>query len=253
MCIAIVVLLAIIATAIAVPLTILKNTSSIPEPYIEDFNAVSDKYIKVQWKEVSKASSYNVQYCYGNVVSNADSIVSAKTTGLYYTIERQKGVLAYRVRINTEEGVNGDYSEWQYIDIPALELESPSSITFNDDGLISWTKVQYYDIDVLKYVPYYVIDFTLSGDLLDSDWTSSGTKTSANSLDISTFVSSLIIYTDEWSDVTLTVKIKCLNYEWFNGIKITDGYDFLYNAYDESEYTEKEFIIDETKYKEIIN
>lgn len=250
--VACVLLLAIIATAITVPLVLLNGNTGIPEPYIDTFDQLNDMYVTVKWEKVSNASDYTVQYCYGNVIDEEDSIISVKTTGLYHRIERQKGILSYRVKRNADGDTQ--YSEWQYFNVNALILGSTSNIVLNSEGVLSWKNVKYLDRETSKTVPTYIIDFTISGDLLNSTFTLSKTKSDTNTLDIKSYIINMILYDEEedvWSDVTLTVKIKSLNYFYYGSITTIEGYEFLYNAYDESEYYEQVITIDENLYKNI--
>ncbi|NLL55848.1 MAG: hypothetical protein GX242_01380 [Clostridiales bacterium] len=253
LCVAAALLLAAIALSIVLPLA-LKKDNGIPKPYVNDFDQTSDMYVTVSWKKVKGALGYSLQYVYGNV-QNEDDIVTVKTEGLYYRIERQKDVLAYRVKALSNDR-DSDFSPWQYFNVNPLKLDAPQNATLNRDGILSWTNVKYQDRGVLKTVPTYVVDLMFEGEYFDvAKYT--GTKTETNVLKgyVKGWLLNLMSHydeeTDTWKDITLTVRIKGLNYYDYGGIKTEKGYEFLYKAYDESEYYEKEITIDENLFKSI--
>lgn len=253
-CIAVATFLLVAATAITLPIVLL-NTSKIPEPSVRAFDQQNDMYITVEWEKVGSAGSYSLQYCYGNVLTEVDDIVTVRTDGLFYRIERQIGVLAFRVKSNFE-GKDSDYSEWQYFNVSALKLNTTTNITLNTSGVISWPNVKYLDRNTLKTVPSYVVDLTFAGEYFDTV-TYSGMECTENTLSNIAKYYLINLMTgydetiDDWSDITLTVKVKCLNYYDTGTISTTTGYEFLYNAYNESEYYTQDITIDENLYLNI--
>lgn len=248
-----VVLIAAVAMSIALPL-ILKSDSGIPQPYIDNFDQTKDMYITVAWAKVTGASGYSLQYVFGNT-ANTDNIVTVKTDGLFHRIERQKDVLAFRVKRLSNDR-DGDYSDWQYYNIEPLKLDATNNVTLNTKGVLAWANVKYEDRGVLKTVPTYLIDLKFEGEYFDTT-SFTGTRSTTNILDED--VKNYILYlmsqydknTDIWKDIKLTVRIKCLNYFYQGGIKTYKGYEFLYKAYNESEYYENVITIDENLYKSI--
>lgn len=250
--VAIAVILTAIAASITLPLVLIGDKT--PDPYIEAFDQKNDMYITIAWEKASNASSYSVQYVFGNVIANEDNIKTVKTEGLFYRIERQKGVLAYRVKAISKN--EREYSKWKYFDVTALKLGTTSNITLNNAGVLSWANVKYLDKSTLKTVPSYVVDIKLEGEYFDT-FIQTGIKSLDNDInnDIKFYLLNLMSYYDEdtepWKDITLTVKVKCLNYYDFANMPIDKGYEFLFNAYEESEYYEQVITIDKNKYKTI--
>lgn len=162
--------------------------------------------------------------------------------------------MAFRVKRNVNKGM---FSEWQYYNINPLALETPSNAQLSSTGVLSWRNAKYLDIATQKTVPSYILDFTISGQLIDfkgNSFTLSGNKSDTNSFDIRSYLVSFIIFDEEeeaWSDVALKVRIKSLNYYYYGGIQTSSGYEFLYKAYDESDYYETTIIIGKNLYNSL--
>lgn len=242
------------AVTLSVTLPIVLSKEQIPQPHFEEFDQKIDMYVTVAWEKARNADGYTLQYVYGNIVTEEDKIVTVRTDGLFYRIERQKGVLACRVKRNSATGRDGAYSEWIYLNVAPLKLEKVSNVTLNAAGILSWQKAKYNDRGVLKDVPTYVVDLKFEGEYFDPT-IYSGAKTTENNLRdyvriyLAGLMSDYDEATDPWQDITLTVKIKSLNYYEKGAIKTSSGYEFLYNAYEESEYYEQVIKIDKTLYK----
>jgi hypothetical protein len=252
-CIAAVVLLAGVALAITLPL-LLDSNSGIPQPYVDNFDQAKDMYITVSWEKVNGASGYSLQYVFGNV-TNEDNIVTVKTDGLFHRIERQVGVLSYRVK-RLSNNRDGEYSKWQYLNVEPLKLATTNNVTLNTKGVLSWANVKYEDRGVLKTVPTYHVDLKFEGEPFDTtSYTKNITTTNALEDSVKNYLLHLMSLYDEdtdiWKDITLTVRIKCLNYYSQGGIETYKGYEFLYKAYSESEYYEEVITIDENLFKSI--
>lgn len=244
-------LIAILATSIIVPLTLGKNNKNIPKPYVDNFDQTNDIYITLKWNKVKNADSYTLQYCFGNIFDKEAVIENVKTNGLSHKILRQKGVLTYRVKRNSD-GKN-IYSDWHYFNVNSLKLDTVNNVTLNNQGILSWQNVRYLDKETQKKVPSYVVDVILSGELLEYPRKFTNYKCTENQLNIMNLICNVIYIEDEeeWSDIIITAKIKSLNYYDSGSIKTIEGYEFLFNAYDESIYYEENLIINKDLYKMI--
>lgn len=253
--VATVILIIAVATSITLPLVLLNRDGGIPKPYVEEFDQKNDIYVSVAWDKVNNATSYRLQYVFGNVINEADNIVTVKTEGLFYRIERQKGVLCYRVK-RVSDDRDSEYSQWQYFNVSALKLDMTTNVTLNSAGVLSWPKVKYLNKGTPSDVPSYIIDMEFEGEYFDTvKYT--GIKSYSNTLEnyVNGYINSLMSGYDEdtdvWQDISLTVRVKSLNYYFLSDDKITKGYEFLYNAYDESEYYEQVITIDKNLYNSI--
>ncbi len=261
--VAIVILLIIVATSVTVPLVIINNSPTIPTPEINDFDKNIDTSIKVSWQKIYNAQSYTLEYWYNN--DKNDVKVVDKITTLYYPIERQKGLLSFRLRANFKSYF-GEFCAEQKLIIPPLILPSVEGLEFNDSedeerATIKWNKVQYINNgvakDIFAYEVKYKLDYLSNG---ESDADNSIVKTNIKYQDNTSYsvkhlFNDLIIDFDNWRDVVLTVNITALNYGVANlpsKVVLTTGkYKFLYNVYDESISTEAKFIITKEIYLDI--
>jgi len=249
--VAVVVLLAIIATAITLPIVLLNKNEFLPE--VVDFDQNNDAYVKIGWDSVAGATSYIIEYYYDKIEEDESNVVTAMTTAKTYQILRRKGVLAFRVKV-LKDNKKGEFCPWQFFNVSPLILEKTSNVGLNTNGVLSWDKVKYLDIQTLKEVPTYQIEISFTGDLV-TNAVSNKFIVYENIALINQYISTLISYdegVDEWQDVTLTVRVKALNYNKIGDIIFTDDdYEYLYNAYEENEYYESVIIINKQKYRDI--
>ena len=133
--VAVIVLAAIIALSVALPLTLGKAENV--NPYFLPFDQKSDYAITAEWKKIKNADNYTVEYCFGERTEN--NIIKIVTSNNYFAVPRQKGVLSLRVKANSSDAV---FSEWIATDIAALKLPFPS-VSIDNKANVTWTAVRY--------------------------------------------------------------------------------------------------------------
>ncbi len=239
-----IVLAVLIAASIAVPILVIRSLPKIPEPVFAEFDQLSDLTIRVEWKKIYKAKSYDVEYCYGNPAEPNAIIISGTTEQTFFSIERRKGVLNVRVRANFG-GEKGAYSAWIRTNIVPIRLSAPF-ITISDSLNISWSEVKYSYYATKKNAPLYVYDVNIR--VADKETTSINQSTQFNSVKIADIIMGYVgnfDYTEEnWDNVYVTVSVKAVNYSMLGSDKITVGeYAFVYNVYDESTYATAEYTV----------
>lgn len=247
-----IVLAALIAASIAVPILIINNISKVPNPTFANFDQLSDMTIDVEWKKVSKSKSYDIEYCYGNPQATNAIIVTGRTESTFFTIERKKGVLNVRVRASFEKE-KGAYSPWVLHDINAIKLSSPV-VTISDSLMVSWSEVKYKYYTTKKSVPLYCYEINIKS--AEEDYTIENMDTDLKSVSIYDYIILYLgnyDYTQKnWNDLTVTFMVKAVNYSKIGSSKITVGeYKFVYDVYDESDYTASSYTLTLQDYQRI--
>lgn len=239
-----IVLAVLIAASIAVPILVINSLPKVPTPVFAEFDQLSDMTIKVEWEKVYKATSYDIEYCYGNPAEDGAVIIDGSTQNTAFSIERKKGVLSVRARASFDNN-KGSFSSWVRTIIAPIKLSAPY-VTISDALTISWSEAKYNYYTTKKNVPLYVYDLNIR--VADEDTTSINNSTQFNSINIAEIIVSRLgnyDYTEEnWDDVFITVSVKAVNYSILGSDKITVGeYAFVYNVYDESDYKSAEYTV----------
>lgn len=237
-------LLVCIATAVAVPLALSQRVAKIEtEAYCEDGAAC----VTLTWKAVRKAVGYTVEYSY-----DGENTVAATTVNTHYEIPKKKNnTLKYRVKPNFSDK-EGEYSESKKIEVAAMTLSKTdeNSVTLNSNGILGWGKTAFASPSGTEYAYAYQVRYSANG----LQYTE--INATVNYCDLTSYIVYAVDYNEgePWTDVTLNVKIKALNCGLSgldNSLKTDGRYSFLYNAYEENEFTEKEILITKERYQSI--
>ena len=235
--VAVVAVCAAIALSIALPLTL--SAAPVAEPIFADFDANADTDVVVNWKKISGAKSYTVEYCFG--ARTEDNIHSVTTSGNRFFTERRIGVISVRVR--AEVGEKATFSEWISMDVPAYKLSAPT-VAFNA-GTVGWADVTYLYRKESKVVKQY--SFAIKVD--DNEYQVFPPQ-SSNSVDLKNY---LVAYIDsfyepgitDWEDVVISVKVAALTTlpAMYNAGELKNYEVFLQKACEQSEEVAAEFTI----------
>ncbi len=238
--VATIVLVAIVALSITLPIVFLGG-NRIPELSFSQFDRLSDEMVTVTWTAVPSTDRYTLEYCYGTI--NDENVLSIKTDGTKATILRKTGPLSVRVKAD-----EGSFSEWIYVDIPALKLKAPQNLTASDDFAFSWSAVKYSYFGENVSVSKYTYDICFDGEwILNLVNTQGNTHTESFAeyikLRISSFYQEGIT---PWEDVEFSVRVKATALPAFSASETAEE-TFLKGAYVDSDYA----TIDLTITKEI--
>lgn len=240
--VATVLLATVVALSIALPIVLVGKNQPI-EVSFEQFDRLSDYSVTVKWNKSAGAEKYTVEYCYGKI--KEESVKKLTTEANVATITRRTGVLSVRVKAD-----NGNFGEWKSIDIPALRLKKPTSVTISDtDFKASWAEVVFDYYGVKKPVSKYEYDIGID------KYTSVGFYEYGETRETSSFVPYIIANidydeegTEPWEDVTFVFRVKAITDPKFSGSE-TDAESYLNNAYSDSEYAEASIIITKEIYE----
>ena len=241
--VAVVAVCAAIALSIALPLTL--SAAPVAKPEFADFDANLDTDVFVNWKKVSGAKSYTVEYCFG--ARTEENIHRATTSGTTFFTERRVGVLSVRVR--AEVGEKAAFSDWISKDVPSYKLTAPT-VAFNS-GIIDWADVTYNYHKESKAVKQY--SFAIKVD--DNEYQVFPPQ-SSNSVDLTSY---LVAYIDgfyepgltDWEDVVISVKVAALTTlpAMYNAGELKDYEIFLQKSCEQSEEITAEFVITKDIYE----
>lgn len=245
--------LAVIAVSIALSLTLINNNEKL-SPEITNFDEINDAYVKISWQSVKNNKGYKIEYYFDKQEADKSNIITGKTSANYYNILRRKGVLAYRIGVIKSDSIT-QFSDWEFFNIVPIYLGKTSSVTLNNDGILSWTKVRYLDVQTLKDVSAYSVNIIPEGSLVSGAIGTNNITLNVNSFSLVEYLKGIVLYeegVDTWEDIKLNVKIKALNYGYEYPFILKDGtYEYLYTAYEEGDYYDTVLIIDEQKFRDI--
>lgn len=247
-----IVLAALVAASIALPILIINNKSAYPQLTFAEFDQLSDMAVKVEWKKISKAKSYDIEYCYGNPLNETPVVISGLTENTFYMIERKKGTVCVRARASYKDK-KGEFSPWKTFAFSSLKLTAPY-LSISNTLLVEWSEVKYKYYDTRKSVPLYSYDINIRSAV--DDITGNNVETNQTSVNIFDLVMGYIgnyEYTQElWDDLTITFSVKALNYYKWGSDKIVVGeYEFVHDVYEESDYAAASYTMTFQDYKRL--
>lgn len=246
------ILVALIAASIAIPILIINNKTTVPQISFAEFDQLSDMTVKVEWKKISKAKSYDIEYCFGNPFDEDAVIVSGWTESTFFNIERKKGTLNVRVRA-VYKSEKGEYCVWKTYIINPIKLTAPY-VSISNNLLIEWSEVKYKYYNTRKNVPLYSYNLNIRS--ADDDFTVENRETNFNSDNIADYIMAYLgkfEYTqDTWDDVTITVSVKALNYARLGSeILVVGEYQFVHDVYEESDYISTSYTLTLADYQRL--
>ncbi len=232
--VAIIIIVAVIVAlggACGITYAIVHRQLKTPEISVANVNAEPSYTIDLEWKRVSGAVSYTLEYKYALYPDESYTVTDITTTS--YSIKMVKGVLEYRIKSVGKYSSNDSmFSEWKSYQVEPLTLDVFRGIS------LKLVEGRGYQIDMDYFYPveyvykgetykinYYEIDFVNENEFRDElyPYTYSLTELQEG---INYY---LPLGSGEW-----TVYVRPVLYVNVNGVKDYTAIEGLYELYDEN-------------------
>lgn len=191
--------------------------------------ALRESYVTVFWEETKNATSYTVEYDYGEESTRE----TKETKEISFKISRYTGTLRVRVAAKTKKG-DGPFSDWKVEEIPAVPLSAPQyELVFqlrNPQGEPAWYQpsrnrgwepVKVWDGETEKTVEYYQVAAVAPNGDVDTAIQNAETYSREELFEHKFYFT---------KQGTWRVYVRAVNYTWFQG-EIVPEPEFLYRRY----------------------
>lgn len=193
--------------------------------------ALSESYATVTWQATQNATSYTVEYDYGEE-STRETKVTEETS---LKILRYTGTLRVRVSAKTNKG-DSPFSDWKAEEIPAVPLQAPQyqlvfllrnpadrPSYYQASRNRGWEPVKVWNGDEEETVEYYQVAVVAPNGDVDTAMQNALTCSREELFEHE-------FNFDDRKKGTWRIYVRAVNYTWFNG-QIVPEPEYLYRRY----------------------